>query len=382
MKKIITIWWGNGQSNLLDAIQKYLPENMYHISSIVSMSDDGRTTWELMRKFQKELDLHLPPPGDLRRCLFMMSCSDRKNQFMQYLETIIQIDATISQLTIWDYFKLVGADDDFKKHLKKSTSLWKKILDFILPLHTSIKGHKVWNVLMANLYYNLDKNYNTMLEYMHQILEVHGNIIPVTTQKAYIRAILWNGDIIETQDQISNIASYTSGIADFELAEDSVHAYQHKNVSHVIEDADYIIITPWDIFTSIISNFVIGWVKECISKSNAKIIYIANICNKWGEMQWLTHLDIIYKIERFLGRRIDIFICNNQRLQLSPEEKQRFQSHISVKWWDYLYLSAGERSYLEAQEIEIYEDALVDITTLYKHNQKKLVKLLENILMH
>jgi len=38
-KKIVTIWWGNGQSNLLDAFYKY-GENKYEISSIVSMSDD------------------------------------------------------------------------------------------------------------------------------------------------------------------------------------------------------------------------------------------------------------------------------------------------------------------------------------------------------
>lgn len=43
---------------------------------------------------------------------------------------------------------------------------------------------------MANLYFNLGKDYYKMLEVMHDILEVEANIIPVTTQKAYIRAIL------------------------------------------------------------------------------------------------------------------------------------------------------------------------------------------------
>jgi hypothetical protein len=43
---------------------------------------------------------------------------------------------------------------------------------------------------MANLYYNLDKDYNAMLKVMHELLEVEANIIPVTTKKAYIKAIL------------------------------------------------------------------------------------------------------------------------------------------------------------------------------------------------
>jgi len=54
-KRIVTIGGGNGQSNLLSALY----ENNFHrdfmISSIVSMSDDGRTTGELMRKFRDEL---------------------------------------------------------------------------------------------------------------------------------------------------------------------------------------------------------------------------------------------------------------------------------------------------------------------------------------
>jgi hypothetical protein len=43
---------------------------------------------------------------------------------------------------------------------------------------------------MANLYYNLDKDYNAMLEVMHNMLEVQAQIIPVTIKKAYIKAIL------------------------------------------------------------------------------------------------------------------------------------------------------------------------------------------------
>ena len=417
MKKIVTIWWGNGQSNLLDGMQRYFPKKKYHISSIVSMSDDGRTTGELMRKFQEELGLHLPPPGDLRRCLFMMSNSSRKNEFQQFLETVIERDMIISELTIWDYFRLVGADDDFKMYLERCTrkminslplspygARWIPLeagerapwggkvgiegvsrekcnfLSFTLPLTSSIKGHKVGNILMANLYYNFEKDYYKMLEVMHALLEVEADIIPVTTQKAYIRAILWNGEVIETQDRISNVASYTAGIADLELMEDSRYAYQHKSVFKALRKADYIIITPGDVFTSIISNFVIGWVKEVIHKSDAKIIYIWNSTNKWWETQWLTHLDIISKIERFLWKSIDIFICNNTKLDLSPEEKSRFQSHVSVKGWDYLYLSRGERKELEARKVKIFETALLDKKSLYKHDTKVLTELLEKIM--
>lgn len=379
-KRIVTIGGGNGQSNLLDAMYKYF-EKEYKISSIVSMSDDGRTTGELMRKFKDELELHLPPPGDLRRCLFMMSGSKKRDEFKQYLETVIERDFIISDLTIWDYFRLVWADDIFKKHLE---SFDRDFLQYSLPLSSSIKGHKVGNILMANLYYSLGKDYHKMLEFMHELLEVKAEIIPVTTQKATIRAILSNGEVIETQDRISDHAAYSCGIADLELMEDSKHAYQHKDVFRAIKKADYIIISPGDLFTSTISNFVIWGVKEVIGKTDAKIIYIGNNTNKWGEAkgetQWLTCLDFVNKVERFLGRRIDIFVCNNKKLELSASQRERFKSDISVKWGDFLYLAEGEKSELKRRKIQYFEADLLDRESFYKHDKKSIITLLEQIL--
>jgi hypothetical protein len=36
--------------------------------------------------------------------------------------------------------------------------------------------------------------------------------------------------VIESQDRISNVAAYTSGIADLELMEDSKSAHHHSDV--------------------------------------------------------------------------------------------------------------------------------------------------------
>jgi len=337
------------------------------------MSDDGRTTGELMRKFQEELWIHLPPPGDLRRCLFMMSDSPKRDELQQYMETVIERDLEISNLTVWDYFKLVWADKDFKHHLLEKNS---SFLDFKLPLSSSIKWHKVGNVLMANLYYNLETDYNEMLKLMHEVLDVRAHIIPVTTKKAYIKAILWNWEIIESQDRISNVAAYTSGIADLELMEDSKSAHHHSNVEDAISESDYIIISPGDLFTSTISNFVIWGVKNAIINAKAKIIYIGNNTNKWWETQGLTCLDFVNKIERFLGRRIDIFVCNNKKLELSQDERSRFQSNISVKWGDFLYLSDGEKSELERRKIKYIESDLLDRESFYKHDKKSLIQTL------
>ena len=395
--KITTIWWGNWQSNLLDWLNKKFGDKI-EISSIVSMSDDWRTTWELMKAFNNELGLHLPPPWDLRRCLFSLSESKYKSYFKLVFEYTFLNEEKISNFTIFDLFLQVHKEilffwkeTEFKDDLvnfveNQSWELFdylskkaKDIFEFKLPLKSTLKWHKFWNILMASLYYNFDKDYDKMLDFMHRLLKVNASVIPVTTKKAFIRAVLWNWEIVETQDKISNEANYSSGIADLELMDSSVDAVHHTKVSKAVEKADFIIIWPGDLFTSIISNFIISWVQKSIKETDAKIIYIWNNTNKWGETMWLTQLDFVNKIERFLWRRIDYFIANNKKPILSQAELESFKSDISVKWWDYIFVSNWERKELERRKIKLIEADLLDDESFYKHSKQKLLNVLEQL---
>ena len=392
--KITTIWWGNWQSNLLDWMNKAFWDKI-EISSIVSMSDDWRTTWELMRLFDSELGLHLPPPWDLRRCLFSLSKSKYKDYFKLVFEYTFLNEWDISDFTIFDLFSQVHKEilffwikNNFKSELEdfttsKEAKLYKylekkclKVFDFKLPLKSTLKGNKFGNILMASLYFIFAKIYVKMLDFMHQLLKVEASVIPVTTRKAFIRAVLWNWEIVETQDKISNEANYTSGIADLELMDSSVDAVHHKKVWKAVKEADFIIIWPWDLFTSIISNFIISWVQKSIRETDAKIVYIWNNTNKWGETMWLTQLDFVNKIERFLWKRIDYFIANNKKPVLSKSELEAFKSDISVKGWDYLFVSNWEKKELERRKIKLIEADLLDEKSFYKHSKVKLLNLL------
>ncbi len=397
MVNITTIWGWNGQSNLLDWLFNELSWNV-NISSIVSMSDDGRTTWMLMKSFEDELWLHLPPPWDLRRCLFSLSNSEYRDYFKLVFEYTFLNEESISEFTIKDLFKQVNKELlffwrwwDLKEELTKFIEFckWnlyenidnkcKNIFKFKLPLNASLKWHKFWNILMASLYYNLDKDYDKMIAFMHSLLEVKWKVIPVTTKRAYIKAVLGNWEVIKNQDRISNVADYNSWIADLELKECSVDAKHNNKVHEAITNADYIVVWPWDLFTSIISNFIIWWVKESIKDSNAKVIYIWNSTNKWWETTWLTQLDFVNKIERFLGKKIDYFVLNNKKLKLNKDELEKFKNDISVKWGDFLFLSKWEKEELIRRKIKVIETDLLSKKSFYKHSKKKITKVLENI---
>ncbi len=377
MVKITTIWGWNWQSNLLDWFLSAFSENV-EISSIVSMSDDWRTTWKLMRSFNDELWLHLPPPWDLRRCLFSLSLSKYKQNFIKLFETVIDFDWKIDDFSLLDILIKLWEKDDFIGYLKQYDYTF---LEYKLSLKSKIKWHKFWNILMACLYYNLDKDYDKMISFMHDLLEVRWNVIPVTTKRAYIKAVLWNWDIIESQDRISNVANYNSWIADLELSSCSNDAVHNKEVHDSIVESDYLVIWPGDLFTSIISNFIIWWVKKSISESKAKIIYIWNTTNKWWETNWLTQLDFVNKIERFLWRRINYFIINNKKPDLTDDEIEDFKNNISVKWWDYLLLSKWEREELVRRKINVIETDLLSKNSFYKHSKEKLLNTLKGIII-
>jgi len=397
MIKVTTIWGWNGQSNLLDWLFNEL-WNKVKISSIVSMSDDWRTTWMLMKSFEDELWLHLPPPWDLRRCLFSLSDSEYRDYFKLVFEYTFLNEDSISEFTIKDLFKQVNKELiffwrwwDLKDELIKFIDFCKgnlyenidkkckDIFKFKLPLKASLKWHKFWNILMASLYYNLDKNYDEMIAFMHNLLDVKWKVIPVTTKRAYIKAVLGNWEIIKNQDRISNVADYNSGIADLELKECSVDARHNNQVHEAIVNTDFIVVWPWDLFTSIISNFIIWWVKDSIKDSKAKVIYIWNSTNKWGETTGLTQLDFVNKIERFLGKKIDYFVLNNKKLKLNEEELEKFKNDISVKWGDFLFLSKWEKEELIRRKIKVIETDLLSKKSFYKHSKKKITKVLENI---
>lgn len=160
----------------------------------------------------------------------------------------------------------------------------------------------------------------------------------------------------------------------------SQHARHNEKIAMALAHAEYIIITPGDIYTSIISNLIIGGVSDLVQESQAKIIYIANITNKGGEASNYCIGDFVSEIERYLRKSIDILIVNNYIPNLSVSEKERFKSNISVKGGEYICLSDTERRDFLERGMQIYEADILEKQSLYKHDQKKIAQILERVI--
>jgi len=395
-KNIVFIGWWNGQSSILKNFKEVVKKKWqklntkFNITSVVAMSDDWRTTWMLMRAFKNELGLHLPPPWDLRRIIFTLSDSKYKDFFSIAFEKPFSLDDEIQKYSILDLFRIVSQElidesrvVDLKwdvldflsnkwKIYDKLISLDKEILDFKLPLKTSIKWHKFGNILMASLYYNFDKDYEKMLDFLKGFLEVKDEVLPVTVQEAYIKAILENWEIIETQDKISNVADYDSAIKNLELL-GNIKPKITDNIKNAIKNADYIIIGPGDLFTSILANFLVEWLTEEIEKSDAEVIYVLNANNKLGETTWYKIEKFIEKIqEKLRNKKISYLIWNWKIPELTEEQKQKFKNDISVKWWEYLILDKNHNF----DDIKIVSWQYINEKDLYKYNENLIEDLI------
>lgn len=370
--KIVTIGGGNGHSTILGAIADTFIEHI-DLSAIVSMSDDGRTTGRLMRYFHDELGIHFPPPGDVRRCLYFLSGSAFREEFEFFFEKVIYEDVPIHSRTLGEIARSVGAyqflaDLDFP------------YFDARLPIFGSLDGHKFGNIFMGFLFHAFQDNYDAMVNFMHQFLKVHSRVIPVTTDAAFIQARLDDGTIIERQDNISNQVDYTGRIVELSLMPGSESAQHNEQISQALDGAEYILIAPGDIYTSTVANLIIGDMATLIAQSQAKIVYIANTTNKGGEARGYMLEDFISEIEKYLGRPIDILIANNFHPNLSCDEEEKFKNDISVKGGEYIFVSNALRESLEERGVRVIEADLLDRKKLYKHDKKRIAKVLERMI--
>ena len=177
------------------------------------------------------------------------------------------------------------------------------------PLHS----HSVKNLL----FHALEKvsDINEALEAMWKVcgLKEH-RIIPVTNEKTELCASLSIGNTISGETNIDTIAKNPLWNPDVHSISD-IYLKPEVNASSLateaIENADYIIICPGDLYSSIIPTLLPKGMKESLRNSRAPIILILNIMTKQGETDNYTATDFIERIEKYLGRKATHIIYNN-----------------------------------------------------------------------
>lgn len=259
LKNVVTIGGGTGSFVLLSGLKKY-PIN---ISAIVSMADDGGSTGILRD------ELGVLPPGDVRQCLVALSESSKElRDLMNYR------------------FERGG-----------------------------LKGHSFGNIFLSALE-KINASFSEGVNKAIKILNVKGEVIPVTDDDMRLYIKLKNGKLLKGENEMDhNKEMQKVGIESIYL-KPKVKAYE-KAIERV-KKADFIIIGPADLYGGIIPNLLVGGVSEAIKKSKAKIIFNCNLTNKKGQTEGYFLENYVKEIEKYIGSgRINFATFNAKK----PAEK-------------------------------------------------------------
>lgn len=252
MKRVVVIGGGTGTFVVLTGLKEYDLD----ISAVVSMMDSGGSTGRLRDQ------LGVLPPGDARQCLVALS---------------------------------------------EASDLWRQL--FLYRFKSGdLKGHNFGNIFLTALE-KKTKNYKEVIDTASYILKTRGKVLPVTHDKVNLCVKYDDGEIIERESLIDTASHKKSRI---ELAYLKPKAKANPEVIKAIQKADVIIISPGDLYTSIIPNLVVIGVRNALKKSSAKLISIMNLMTKRGQTTNYTAQDHISDLEHYLGKKVDVVLLNSK----------------------------------------------------------------------
>lgn len=306
--KVVTIGGGTGLSVLLRGLKKYPLE----ITAVVTVADDGGSSGKIRS------DMNIPSPGDIRNVIAALSDVE------PYLEKMFQ-------------YRFDSGE---------------------------VKGHPVGNLMIAAMT-DIHGDFSTAVKVMSRILNVRGTVLPTTNDIATLNAVLSDGEIIRGESSITK----AGGVIDHVYITPS-RVKPNEDVLKAIEEADYIIMGPGSLYTSIIPNLVISKVSEKIRESNAKKIYVCNVMTQHGETDNYSVCDHILAINKHVeGNIFDLVIANSREFDDSILSKYHKEKQEPVK------IDHEKIEELGIKLIKNNDVGIVDNNTI-RHNADKVSELI------
>jgi uncharacterized cofD-like protein len=241
--KIVVLGGGTGLSTLLRGLKTYSA----NITAIVTVADDGGSSGRLRR------EIGVLPPGDIRNCLTAL------------------------------------ADEE---------KLLTELFQYRFKAGDGLVGHSFGNLFLTVMS-EVTGDLERAVTAISKVLAVRGQVLPSTLSDMRLWAELADGRRIEGE---SNITEAGGTIVRFGCTPADPPAL--PRAIQAIEEADYIIIGPGSLYTSVIPNLLVPEISAAIAKKQVPRIYICNIMTQFGETQGYTVSDHIRAIDRTCGYKL------------------------------------------------------------------------------
>lgn len=270
-QKIVTFGGGTGHFSLLRGLVEVNEPEL--LTAVVGTWDSGGSSGRL------RTELGILPPGDIRQCLLALMEDPMQRQVAQKL-----------------------FDD--------------RLNDIAGPL----KGHSLGNLISARLNH-IYQGADRATEAERLLFRIRARVLPVSLSDLNLMAKLETGEEIEGETNIDTRGEK----ADYNPMSKIMRIYFDTNadpnpeVLKAISEADKIIFSAGDLYTSVLPHLLVSGIKETITASKAKVILVLNLMTKLGETDSFKASDYLKVFVYYLGntKSIDYMIANSN--QLDPE---------------------------------------------------------------
>jgi uncharacterized cofD-like protein len=239
--KIVVIGGGTGLSTLLRGLKTYSA----NITAIVTVADDGGSSGRLRQEFG------VLPPGDIRNCLAAL------------------------------------ADEE---------KLLTELFQYRFQAGDGLMGHSFGNLFLTAMS-EITGDLEQAVAASSKVLAVRGQVLPATLSDVRLWAELSDGRRIEGESSITGAGGSIVKIGCIPANPPALPA-----AIKAIQEADYIIMGPGSLYTSVIPNLLVPEIADAIASTNAPRIYICNIMTQPGETQGYSVADHIKAIDAACGR--------------------------------------------------------------------------------
>jgi len=239
--KIVAIGGGTGLSHLLRGLKDYSAK----ITAIVTVADDGGSSGRLRR------EIGVLPPGDIRNCLAAL------------------------------------ADEE---------KLLTELFQYRFQAGDGLVGHSFGNLFLTAMS-DIAGDLEQAIAASSKVLAVRGEVLPATLSDVSLWAELADGRRIEGE---SSITKANGKIVKIGCTPANPPAL--PRAVEALREADFIIIGPGSLYTSVIPNLLVKEIADAIANSEVPRIYVCNIMTQPGETDGYSVADHIRAIDRAIGR--------------------------------------------------------------------------------
>lgn len=298
--KIVAIGGGTGLSTLLRGLKAYSA----NITAIVTVADDGGSSGRLRR------EIGVLPPGDIRNCLTAL------------------------------------ADEE-----KLLTELFR----YRFSAGDGLIGHSFGNLFLTAMS-EVTGDLERAIAASSKVLAVRGRVLPATLTDVCLWAQLEDGRRIEGESHITEAMGKIVKIGCIPANPPAL-----PKALQAIREADYIIIGPGSLYTSIIPNLLVPEIAQAIAQRQVPRIYVCNMMTQPGETQGYTVSDHIKAIDKACGKQLFDAVLVQRKV---PSEKS-------------LIRYAQEDShpvYLDRESINLLGRRIVMSNIMYEDEETGLIR--------